>query len=169
MIDWRFNTVEPNEDGYVEFDRAEGFQVVLEGTTPMAGHGDDPDAVLRIGEYGDLVGTQVADAAVGPAADFAVTTFSRPTFTVPEGATDLPAYVEGIWVEEPEPWIAVSVDGTVGGLAPTYRQGQFATFWALLAERLLTPGEHELGFHTVTGPAADPRLSPPIEMIPRQD
>ena len=169
MIDWRFNTVEPNEDGYVEFDRAEGLAVVLEGSTPMAGHGDDPDAVLRIGEYDALVGTPVAQAAEGPVADFAVTTYSRPTFTVAEGATGLPAYVEGIWVEEPEPWIAVSVDGTVAGIAPTYRQGQFATFWALLAERLLTPGEHDLGFHVVSGPPTNPSLSPPLEMVPRQN
>ena len=106
----------------------------------MAGHGDDPDAVLRIGEYGDLVGTEVAEAAEGPAADFAVTTYSRPTFTVAEGATDLPAYVEGIWAEEPEPWIAVAVDGTVAGIARTYRQGEFATFWALARRAPAHPG-----------------------------
>jgi len=168
MIWWRFDTVEANEDDYVVFDRAEGFAEVLAGTTPMAGQGDDPYAVLRLGQYGDLVGTRVADAGVGPPVDFAVTTYSRPTFTVAEGATDLPAYVEGIWAEDPEPWIAVSVDGTVAGIARTYRQGQFATFWSLLAEDLLTPGEHDLEFLAVSGPPEAPRLAP-IEMVPRQD
>ena len=62
-----------------------------------------------------------------------------------------------------------SVDGTVAGIAKSYRQGDFATFWALLAERHLTPGEHELGFHAVTGPAAAPALSPALEMVLRQD
>ncbi len=167
MIDWRFNTVEPDGD-FVELDREEGFARVLESTTPMAGRADDPDAVLRIGEYEDLVGTRAREAETGPPAAFAVTTFSRPTFTVPPGAEELPAYVEGIWVEEPEPWIAVAVDGTVAGIAPAYRQGQFATFWALLSERLLTPGEHELGFYAVSGPPEAPALSP-LELVLRQD
>lgn len=168
MIWWRFDTVEANDDGYVAFDRADGFAEVLQGTTPMAGHGDDPYAVLRLGEYGDLVGTEVADAGVGPPLDFRVTTYSRPTFTVAEGATELPAYVEGIWVEDPEPWIAVAVDGTVAGIARTYRQGDFATFWSLLAEGLLTPGEHDLEFLAVSGPPQSPSLTP-LEMLPRQD
>ena len=150
------------------FDRADGFAEVLQGTTPMAGHGDDPSAVLGLGEYGDLVGTEVADAGVGPPLDFSVTTYARPTFTVADGATDLPAYVEGIWVEDPEPWIAVAVDGTVAGIARTYRQGDFATFWSLLAEGLLTPGEHDLEFLAVSGPPESPSLTP-LEMLPRQD
>ncbi len=169
MYDWRFNDVEPNADGFAVLDRPEGFAQVLEGRSPMSGHPEDPDALLRLGPYGDLVGTEVADVVEGPTVDFAVTTYSRPTFTVAEGATDLPAYVEGIWAEDPEPWIAVAVDGTVAGIAKTYRQGDFATFWALLAERLFTPGEHDLGFHAVTGPAETPALSPPIEMVLRQD
>jgi hypothetical protein len=168
MVDWRFNTVEPADSGFVELDRDEGFARVLESTTPMAGHADDPDAVLRIGEFEDLIGTRVRDASVGPPVDFAVTTFSRPTFTVPPGADEIPAYVEGIWTEPPEPWIAVAVDGTVAGMVPTYRQGQFATFWALLAERLITPGEHRLRFYAVSGSPDAPALSP-LDMRPRQD
>jgi hypothetical protein len=168
MIWWRFDTVDANDDGYVVFDRADGFAEVMQGTTPTAGHGDDPYAVLRLGEYGALVGTEVADAGVGPPLDFRVTTFSRPTFTVAEGATDLPAYVEGIWTEAPEPWIAVAVDGTVAGIARTYRQGEFATFWSLLAEGLLTPGEHDLQFLAVSGPPGSPSLTP-LEMLPRHD
>ncbi len=62
---------------------------------------DDPDALLHLGPYGDLVGTDVDAAAEGPTVDFAITTYSRRTFTVAEGATDLPAYVEGIWAEDP--------------------------------------------------------------------
>ncbi len=169
MYDWRFNDVDPDADGFAVLDRQEGFAQVVEGSTPMAGDPDDPDALLRLGPYGDLVGAEVADAAGGAAVDFAVTTYSRPTFTVAEGTTDLPAYVEGIWAEEPDPWIAVAIDGTVAGIGKTYRQGEFATFWALLAERLFIPGEHDLTFHAVSGPTAAPALSPPIEMVPRQD
>ena len=169
MFDWRFNDLEPGADGFVVLDRPEGFAQVLEGSTPLAGRADDLDALVRLGPYGGLVGTDAADAAEGPPAGFAVTTRSRPRFAVRADATDLPAYVEGIWAEEPEPWIAVSVDGTVAGVAKTYRQGDQATFWALLSERLLTPGDHELAFHAVSGPRSDPALSPPTDIVRLRD
>lgn len=169
MFEWRFNDVEAGDDGFAVLDREEGFARVREGTSPLAGAADDPDALLRLGRYGSLLGVDVEDAAAGPDPGIAVTTYSTPTFTVAEGATELPAYVEGIWAEAPEPWIAVSVDGVVAGLGRAYRQGELATFWALLAERHLTPGDHDLAFHAVSGPPRSPELSPPLELVLRED
>ena len=63
----------------------------------------------------------------------------------------------------------MAIDGTVAGIGKTYRQGEFATFWALLAERLFTPGEHDLTFHAVSGPTAAPLPSPPVGVVPRHD
>jgi len=167
MIDWRWSTAEADGD-FVELDRDEGFARVLAGSNPAAGLGDDPDAVLRHGEYGALVGTRVEDAGTGPPAEIEVTTAARPTFTVAQGATEVPAYVDGVWLGEPPGWIAVAVDGTIAGVARSYPAGEYATFWALLSERLLTAGEHELSFHVVSGPAASPSLSPPMTMVPSE-
>ena len=65
--------------------------------------------------------------------------------------------------------VLVRGDGTVAGVAKTYRQGDQATFWALLSERLLTPGDHELAFHAVSGPRSDPALSPPTDIVRLRD
>jgi Sulfatase len=166
MIDWRFNTVEAETvDGFVVLDRQAGFDQVLAGSNPAAGHPDDPDAVLRLGPYGPLIGSLVSDATVGPPAGIEVMTTAQPTFTVSRDATDLPAYVEGVWPGPTEGWIAVAVDGTIAGVGRSYPQGDFATFWAMLTERLLTPGEHQLALYAASGPVTAPTLRP-LAMVP---
>jgi Sulfatase len=164
MVDWRFNTVEAT-DGYVQLDRAAGFERVLAGSNPAAGHADDPDAMLRLGPYGELVGRPEADLEVGEPAGIDFMTESSARFTVPRDATDLPAYVEGVWAGEPVGWVVAAVDGVIAGVGNSYPQGEFATAWMMLAERLLTPGEHRLDLYAVEGPEGAPTLRP-LDLVP---
>jgi hypothetical protein len=158
MIDWRFHTVEPEGD-FVVLDREEGFERVLAGSNPAAGDAS-PDAMLRLGPFGDLVGQPVSDGTLGPAADVEAMVDIPDSFTVPPAANQLPAYVQAAWSGPDQGWMAVAVDGRVAGLGLTYPQGPFHTFWAMLAERLLTTGEHDVALFALTGTAADPVYHP---------
>lgn len=160
MIEWQYNTVPPGDDGFVSFDRAEGYERVLAATTPLAGAGDDLFALQRIGPYADLVGTEVAEQEIGPPADFEVISEMPSTLRIGEDDTVLPAWIQGLWAGAPEGWAVVALDGTIAGIGKVYQQGEFASFWTMVPEALLTPGDHELSVHHVTGPAAAPVLHP---------
>ena len=161
-VDWSGNEIE-GVDGVATVDRDEGFARVLEAEGPAAGApADDPDALLRLGPYGDLVGTEVDPQWVdrSGSAPALATTYSA-NVTVPPGATELPAYIQGDWRGATADWVAVAVDGTVAGVGPAFPQGEDgSTFWAMLAERLVGPGAHEMDVYLVTGPLPEPILRP---------
>ncbi len=158
MLDWRFNDVPAGEDGYAVLDREAGFERLLASTSPLAVPGDDPFDLLRLGEFGDLVGRDVDDLAVGDPAPFELVTTSTAQVTVPPGATSVPAYLEGIWDGRAGGWMAVAVDGTVAGIGRALPQGESSTFWALLAEHLFTEGDHEVTVYDVGGTPRRPIL-----------
>ncbi|HYF44792.1 MAG TPA: sulfatase-like hydrolase/transferase, partial [Acidimicrobiales bacterium] len=68
--DWRYNELEPDDDGFVVLDREAGFEEVLASSTPLSGAGRDPYALFRLGEFGDLVGRRVDRLDVGDPAGF---------------------------------------------------------------------------------------------------
>ncbi len=165
MIDWRYSTADAT-DGFIQLDREEGFRTVLAGSNPAAGHPDDPDATLRLGPYGDLIGQPVADLDVGAPMGIDVMSDALPEFTVGRDDGDLPAYVEGVWAGGPVGWVATVVDGVVSGVGQSYPQGEYATFWAMMTERLLTPGDHRLELYAVSAPDDAVTLRP-LGLVPR--
>ena len=165
MYDWRYNTAEPDEDGFVVLDRGPGFDEMIESETPV---GADPFDLHRLGEFGDLPGQAVDDLEVGDDAGIELHTPATATFTIERGATEVPAYVEGIWPGEPAGWLAFAVDGIVAGMGRSYPQGEFATVWSLLSESVLTPGDHTLDVYAVSGTPAAPVLHP-VDLVPPFD
>jgi hypothetical protein len=165
MFEWRFNDAPPNDDGFVVFDREPGFDEVLVARNPALGSDDDPFALYRLGELGDLVGRPVDDLEVGADADFDLHSESTATFTVARGDRSLPAYVEGLWPGGAEGWLAFAIDGTLASVGNSYAQGEFSTAWALLPESLLTPGDHTLDVYAVSGSPAAPVLHP-VAIVP---
>ena len=161
-VDWSGNEIE-GVDGVATVDRDENFALVLGAEGPAAGApADDPDALLRLGPYGALVGTEVDPQQVDRAATPPeMTNRYTAAGAVPPGATELPAFVEGEWRGPTADWVAVAVDGTIAGVGPVIDDGRGGwAFWTMLAERLVGPGEHEMEVFRVTGPAAAPTLQP---------
>ncbi len=161
-VDWSGNSIE-GEDGVATVDRDENFALVLDAEGPAAGApADDPDALLRLGPYGALVGAELDPAwvdATEPGPE--MTTRYSADGTVPPGATELPAFVEGEWRGATSDWVAVVVDGTIAGIGPVLEDGQGGwVFWTMVAERLVGPGEHEMAVHRLTGPPSTPTLRP---------
>jgi hypothetical protein len=165
MYEWRFNNAPPDEDGFVVLDRESGFDQVLEARNPAFGSREDPFALHRMGEFGDLLGQDVDDLEVGDQADIELHTESTPTVTVAHGDRVLPAYVEGIWPGAPAGWLVFAVDGTLAGVGNSYQQGEFSTAWAMLPEAVFPPGEHTIDVYAVTGTPAAPVLHP-VPMAP---
>src|SRR4029453_7620715 len=65
-----------------------------------------------------------------------------------------------------------ALDGVVAGVGNSYPQGEFATAWMMLTERLLTPGEHRLHLYALGGAqtrpyasSSGPRPPPPLMRI----
>jgi hypothetical protein len=166
MYEWRFNNAPPDDDGFVVLDRPSGFDQVLEAENPVAaGDPDDPFALFRMGEFGDLLGRSVDDLEVGDESGIELHTETTPTVTVARGDRVLPAYVEGIWPGGPQGWLAVAVDGTLVGIGNSYQQGEFSTAWAMLPEAAFPPGEHTIDVYAVGGTPAAPVLHP-VAMVP---
>jgi hypothetical protein len=162
MYEWRFNDAPPTDDGFVVVDRQAGFDEMIESDNPV---GPGPFDLYRLGEFGDLLGRSVDELEVGDDAGIELHTASTATFTVERGATELPAYAEGLWPGDPEGWLVFAVDGTLAGIGNSYEQGEFSTAWAMLAEHLLTPGEHRLDVYVVSGTPEAPVLHP-VELFP---
>ena len=161
-VDWSGNSIE-GEDGVATVDRDDNFALVLAAEGPAAGApADDPDALLRLGPYGALVGAEVDPAwidAAEPGPE--MTTRYSANGTVPAGATELPAFAEGEWRGATSDWVAVVVDGTIAGIGPVLEDGQGGwAFWTMLAERLVGPGEHEMEAFLLTGAVREPILRP---------
>jgi hypothetical protein len=165
MYEWRFNDAPATDDGFVVLDRQPGFDRMIELANPALGSREDPFALHRLGEFGDLLGRSVDDLEVGDDAGVELHTDTPARFTVAEGDVEVPAYVEGLWPGGPEGWMVFAVDGTLAGIGNSYQQGEFGTAWALLPGALLTPGEHTLDAYTVGGTPAAPVLHP-VPLVP---
>jgi len=165
--DWRYNELEPDEDGFVVLDREAGFEEVLASSTPLSGARRDPFALFRLGEFGDVVGRRVDALDVGESVDFELTSEYPAEVTVEAGATSLPVYIEGVWPGEPAGWIAFAVDGLVAGIGRSYPQGEYATVWSMLHERPFGPGDHEITAYAVSGTPDAPELHP-VPIVPTE-
>jgi hypothetical protein len=144
-------------------DEARWFPTVLEGFAEgFLQPEDGPDGLFAPGLYGDLVLTDVDDHEVGSEARLEAS-LSDPGDYRGVGRDAVPVIVSGT-VRAPEGgdppgWLAVAVDGTIGGLGRTNEEG--GTSWAaLVADRLLTPGDHDVTLYAVEGPPTPP-VPPP--------
>lgn len=162
---WVLNRVKPPRgQDHVTFPRAPGFATQIRASaSKAAGPGDL--RLYQVGEFGALVGRDVASLAHEPATDL-IATMTGPTRLrdVHPDAHAIPwAWVEGTIEAIPTGVpLAVTVNGVVAGLAETWAPGKGAPaqFWSTLAPTLFRPGRNELRIYRVDGDATAPRLVP---------
>jgi len=166
LFDWKVNTLEPGADGLVHVDGEEGFDRLLHWSA--APPGNDDLRVWRQGEYGSLVGTRPDDHRMGAPTTYEGWLADPGAYTDVDLEHDPPVHLDGAFVgADPGAAIAVAVNGVIGGWGPTVATitEHSSNFWTLIAYPLLHPGENDLRFYAISGPADDVTLSP----VPMRD
>ena len=139
----------------------QGFKEVLGIAARQVG---DPargwQGLFALGPYGKLVGTPAARLpAAAPAAGSVKLNDPHLWADVDPDGARIPVYVSGEVRHLPSsppaaPYqVAISVNGTIGGVAQTFREGAAPlVFAAMVAPELLRPGANRLEFFLVEGP-----------------
>lgn len=164
LADWPLNFVRPTGGkDYIEFDGPSGFARLL---TTSASHatGDPALRLYRIGPYGTVIGQ--------PAARFVSATGRPPAATLedPEkfqqvrlhSATIPWAYATGTVNVPRLRWVAVTVNGTIAGLAQTVRTGTAgqSEYAVVLPPSLVREGKNDIKIFAVSGDPFQPTLTP---------
>jgi hypothetical protein len=167
-VDWEFDghslfdgstahtppKVSPDVDAVVE---------IAAGRTRDFPHGDDWTALAAIGEHGDLVGTDVADHAVGEPSELHATLDQADLFDdLPTAAGTEPFVVAGevhdTATEPPE--LVVALNGTIAGVVGGYRPD--GTDWAFngYVADFFESGSNEVALYEVTRDGSEATLHP---------
>lgn len=155
---WAWNWVGKDAD-YLDVDPAL-FDDVVRMQGPPAGVPGDAFALYRYGEYGDLLGYDVAALQVtGTPVEGEIEDAGR-WKDVDLGGGELPLYVRGTFDAAAAPrQMAIAINGRIALTAPT-GDGEF---WGVLPQELLVDGENEVQAYLVSGPPTAPVLAPIAE------
>ncbi len=164
LADWPLNFVRPTGGkNYIEFDGPSGFARVLK-TAASRATGDPALRIYRVGPYGGLVGQ--------PAAKFVSATAPRRAATLENPdeyrhvklhAAKIPwAYVTGTVAIPARQWVAVTVNGTIAGMAQTLPSGTGgrSQYAAVLPPSLVREGSNTIEIFTVSGNPFAPVFAP---------
>jgi peptidoglycan/LPS O-acetylase OafA/YrhL len=163
------DTIRPTDGrAFLEFDGAAGFADVLTARAIESGiESDDEFAVYRRGEYGDLIGQEVApliDDVTGD--EFVSLNNLRSFFDVATDAREAPwAYGEGTFnrLDQDRP-VAVAVNGRVASvsLAQLLNDSGDAFFMYLVPPSLVRAGANEVTVYIVRGSGTNATLDPVV-------
>lgn len=159
IFEWNANELEPTDGNLVVLDAVEGLRRVT--SFPAAVPGDDELRVWRQGALGHLVGTPVEAMTVGPPVDYEVTSSDRSAFDDVDLGDRPPLHLHAELSRGPGVPVAVAVNGTIAGWAPTSGfETERAEFWTLLAAPLFRAGANEVECFAVEETADDVVLHP---------
>jgi hypothetical protein len=164
LSDWALNFVRPTDGkNYIEFDGPSGFARLLT-TSASRATGDPALRIYRLGPYASVIGE--------PAARFVAATGTPPAATLedPEKyqhvklhAASIPwAYVTGTVDVPALRWVAVTVNGTIAGMAQTLPAGSAgqSEYAVVLPPSLVREGKNDIEIFAVSGDPNAPKLAP---------
>ena len=153
-------TGEPVHMGFAEFTRMRDAEV--RRRIDLFGSGDGGQGIFAVGAGSGLIGLRADDLVAAPPDgvrgeldDLALLEDVDP------GSGLIPALVRGRIVGELPPGsrVAVALNGTIQGIAPTYSDEGELRFGAMLPTRAFRRGRNEVDLFSVTGDAAHPTLA----------
>ena len=153
--------IPPPGHTFLTFDAGVGFPQVLKGRAAPPG-GDPNLRAYRAGEYGGLVGEEVAPFVAGNDATVAVGIRKLAQWdNLNTSAADLPwFYNEGFIGPLSRPtWVAVALDGKIVAVTPTIPfggKGKLIEF--LVPPELVHDGKNTMSVYVVSGTAQAPKL-----------
>ncbi len=141
------------------FDGTQGYADMLAQNVDAVTLAGDPKFRLwRMDPVGALVGRKVSDLTVGAPAPTGVIQSLKPYRNV-NLSRQIPVLFTGITSQDAT--IAVAVNGTIGGVSPTFAEGGLPHVYAAIApDFLFRNGANDIAFYTVTGPESAPVLHP---------
>jgi hypothetical protein len=161
-FEWEFE-LETDDDGYVTVDGAGGYQEVI-GARSLDAPADTDLRPWRWGEFGDLVGQEVADLARGEADGVTATIDDPDRFEdVDLSARMLPVYVAGEVEGADGGVVAVAVNGVVAGSYDTSGRPDGADrgrFQVMVPPSLLRDGSNDVEVYRIDGEGPEVVLVP---------
>lgn len=162
FFEWSLNALRPTDGPYVEVDGPTGFRRMLDEPAPGGGARREL-RFYRFGEWGPLVGRQVADLEVeeDPVATGRLDR-AWDYRTVIRRTGEVPAYVSGTASTNGDVGaIAVSVNGAIAGWSTLHATSSGTPEWyTMVPEWFLVDGANDIGLYALSGTPADPVLTP---------
>jgi Sulfatase len=164
LSDWALNFVRPTDGkNYIEFDGPSGFARLLR-TSASRATGDPALRIYRVGPYASLIGQRAARYVSATGTPPAATLEDPEKYQhVKLHAATIPwAYVTGTVDVPALRWVAVTVNGTIAGMAQTLPTGSAgrSEYAVVLPPSLVREGKNDIEIFVVSGDVFAPKLAP---------
>jgi hypothetical protein len=166
-VDWEFDGhslfdgSSPTTEPRVSTDVAAAIDIAARRAEDFP-HGDDWTGLAAVGEFGDLVGTEVAALEVGTASDYVAAIDQADEFgALPTDDGEMPYSISGtVAGPTPPPELLVAVNGRIAGVIGGYvPAGDGWTFIGFLGE-VYREGSNEVAVYEARRDGADVTLHP---------
>jgi Sulfatase len=165
VVDWRYAWLRPTGEGHIVHVDGDAYFPKVLAADFVDGTGDL--AVWRFTQYGELVGTKVADHEVAKGKPVATVEVEAPDRWQHVDTGYPPLELVGIAMLDSESRVAVAANGTIAAVVSA-KPGSFAVspIHALMWPGALRDGANDVRLYLVDGPVAAPVLHP-MTMIAR--